>query len=74
MPRQEILDPQGKAILQGLKQLAFEGVQEVRAGKQIELVLEASDAATAERQAQQAAQVLLVNKIVETYTLVISPA
>ena len=33
MPREELLDPQGKAIEQSLRNVGFEAVTRVRAGK-----------------------------------------
>ena len=37
MPKPEILDPQGKAVLGALPRLGFSGVSEVRQGKRFEL-------------------------------------
>jgi phosphoribosylformylglycinamidine synthase len=35
--KQGVLDPQGKAVLSGLKSLGFEGLEDVRVGKLIEI-------------------------------------
>ena len=40
MPKPEILDPQGQAILGALPRLEFTGVREVRQGKHFELEIE----------------------------------
>jgi phosphoribosylformylglycinamidine synthase subunit PurS len=69
LPHEQILDPAGKATLSGLHQLGFTGVADVRIGKRIRLQVEAADRATAEAQARKAADELLVNRIVEGYTL-----
>ena len=37
MPKPEILDPQGKAVLGALPRLGFDGVIDVRQGKRFEL-------------------------------------
>ena len=37
MPKPEILDPQGKAVLGALPRLGFHGVTDVRQGKRFEL-------------------------------------
>jgi phosphoribosylformylglycinamidine synthase PurS subunit len=37
MPKPEILDPQGKAVLGALPRLGFEGVTDVRQGKRFEI-------------------------------------
>ena len=37
MPKPEILDPQGKAVLGALPRLGFDGVTDVRQGKRFEL-------------------------------------
>ena len=42
-----VLDPQGKAIAHALETLGFAGVQDVRAGKVIELELAETDSAKA---------------------------
>ena len=40
MPKPEILDPQGKAVLGALPRLGFGGVTDVRQGKRFELQIE----------------------------------
>lgn len=60
-------DPQGLAIKGGLHSLGFGGVQSVRAGKYIEISLEAADKAGAERQVDAMCDKLLANPVIETY-------
>ena len=50
MPKPEILDPQGKAVLGALPRLGFAGVTDVRQGKRFELELdgEVTDECSAE--------------------------
>ncbi len=67
MPRQSILDPQGKATESGLHQLGFNEIQQVRIGKRIEFQLEALDEQTARELADGACRKLLANLIMESY-------
>ncbi len=69
MPKPEILDPQGKAVLGALPRLGFDGVTEVRQGKRFELELagEASDESLAE--VRKMAETLLSNPVIEDFTV-----
>lgn len=69
MPKPEILDPQGKAVLGALPRLGFEGVTDVRQGKRFELELagEVTDAVLAE--VEKMAETLLSNPVIENYTV-----
>lgn len=60
-------DPQGEAILGGLRSLGFGGVAEVRAGKYLEIHLEADNALDAERQVDDMCRKLLANPVIEDY-------
>ena len=62
-----VLDPQGRAIAQALGNLGFAGVHEVRAGKVIELDLDAADEAAARSQAETMARRLLANAVIENF-------
>lgn len=67
MPKEGILDPQGKAVQQALHQLGYGEVREVRVGKRIELEVDAGDPAEAVRSAEQMADTLLANENIERY-------
>lgn len=69
MPLKDLLDPQGKAVMTGLHQLGIAGVQDVRVGKHITLLIEAADTAAAEAIANQAAQQLLANPVMEFFEI-----
>ena len=59
-----VLDPQGRAIAHALQSLGFDGVQDVRAGKVIELDLaDRVDEAAVDRMCRE----LLANTVVEDY-------
>jgi phosphoribosylformylglycinamidine synthase len=62
-----VLDPQGKAIEHALKSLGFEGVNEVRQGKYIEVELAESDEGKARQQVDKICRDLLANTVIETY-------
>ena len=62
-----VLDPQGKAIAHALGALGFDGVDDVRQGKYIEIDLTDTDLATAKSRVESMCQRLLANTIVEDY-------
>ncbi|HAL46470.1 MAG: phosphoribosylformylglycinamidine synthase subunit PurS [SAR202 cluster bacterium] len=61
-------DPQGFTIRGGLQQLGFDSVASVRAGKYMEIALEASDEEQARAQVGEMCEKLLANPIIEDYT------
>ena len=61
-----VLDPQGKAIHHALEGLGFEGVNDVRAGKMIELDL--ADG-TSEEDVAAMCRKLLANTVIENYRI-----
>ncbi|OYV36842.1 MAG: phosphoribosylformylglycinamidine synthase [Acidocella sp. 20-61-6] len=67
MLKNGVLDPQGKAIGHALNALGFPQVGEVRAGKVIELELQETDAAKAKAAAEDMAQKLLANTVIESF-------
>ena len=71
MPKQGVLDPQGKAIGHALANLGFAGVGEVRAGKVIELDVAETDPAKAAETAKSMAQKLLANQVIEDYRVTV---
>jgi len=72
MPHKELLDPQGKAVNNGLHKMNLIAIQNVRIGKNIELHLEAASKEDADKQTKEACEKLLVNKIMEQYSYTIS--
>jgi len=67
--KEGVLDPQGKAAHHALDSLGFEGVKDVRIGKQIVLQLEADDKAKAEAEVKEMCETLLANTVIEDYTI-----
>ena len=68
-PRQEILDPQGKAIRQALGRVGFEEVRDVRAGKSFDIDLELDDADEAQARLGRMCETLLANTVIEDYSI-----
>jgi phosphoribosylformylglycinamidine synthase len=67
MPLKELLDPQGKAVMGGLKNLGITQVTDVRIGRRITLEVEAADKAEAGRIAETACEKLLANQVMEYF-------
>ena len=65
--KRTVNDPQGLTIRGGLHALGFEAVSAVRAGKFIEVWLEAADQAAAQRQVEQMSDQLLANPVIEDF-------
>lgn len=68
-PRPEILDPQGKAIASALERVGFDQVSEVRAGKSFDLTLRDASDDEARAAAEQMADKLLANTVVEDFSV-----
>jgi phosphoribosylformylglycinamidine synthase len=67
--KQGVLDPQGKAVAHALGSLGFDGVDEVRQGKYLELYLEETDSDKARDAVDTMCQQLLVNTVIENYEI-----
>ncbi|MGB3509886.1 MAG: phosphoribosylformylglycinamidine synthase subunit PurS [Microcoleaceae cyanobacterium] len=65
--RQSVLDPAGTAVQSGLAQMGYENVEQIRIGKYIELMLQATDEATAKEQLAEICDRLLANPVIENY-------
>jgi phosphoribosylformylglycinamidine synthase len=66
-----VLDPQGRAIQHSLEGLGFSGVHDVRAGRLIELEV---DASVSDGQLDEMCQKLLANQVIENYRVERQPA
>ena len=67
MPKREILDPQGKAVLGALPRLGFDGVRDVRQGKRFELEIDGDTSDELLAQVRQMAETLLSNPVIEDF-------
>jgi len=66
-PKSDILDPQGKAIVEALRALGFSDVAEMRVGKYMEILLHSTQGRSAAQQVEAMCEKLLANTIIETY-------
>ncbi len=69
MPLKELLDPQGKAVLNGLQNLNLSAIEEVRVGKNITLLISAENEAEAVKIAEEASRKLLANQVMEYFEI-----
>jgi phosphoribosylformylglycinamidine synthase len=70
MPLKELLDPQGEAVHNSLRNLGLGNIQDVRIGKHITLQIEAENKAAAEKVAEEACRKLLANPVMEYFEVV----
>ncbi len=64
-----VLDSQGKAVHHALDSLNFDGVKDVRIGKQIILQLDTTDKAQAMTHVTKMCEDLLANTVIEDYEI-----
>ena len=67
--KEGVLDPQGKATHHALKSLGFQGVNEVRIGKQIVIDLDATSKEEALKEVEKMSETLLANTVIEDYDI-----
>ena len=71
VPKEGVNDPEGEAILGGLRSLGHAGVGEVRAGRFIRLILACDSAEAAAAQATSMCEELLANPVIHTYQVTV---
>ncbi|MBA5244415.1 MULTISPECIES: phosphoribosylformylglycinamidine synthase subunit PurS [Corynebacterium] len=67
MPKAEILDPQGQAVLRALGRIGVEGVTDVRQGKRFEIEV---DDSVSDAELKRMAETLLTNTVIEDFEVV----
>ncbi len=67
MPKAEILDPQGQAVVRALGRIGVSGVADVRQGKRFELEV---DGTVTTEDLDRIASTLLANTVIEDYEVV----
>jgi phosphoribosylformylglycinamidine synthase PurS subunit len=67
-PKQGILDPQGQAVGDSLRQLGF-SVEDIRVGRVIDVELAATDREQARVEIQRMCEQLLSNPLIESYEI-----
>ena len=68
----EVLDPQGQAIENALKNLDENNINNIRQGKLIEMDIEAKNKDEAEEKIEKITKSLLANTVIEEYSIEIS--
>jgi phosphoribosylformylglycinamidine synthase len=71
MPKAEILDPQGQAIVGALGRLGHAGISDVRQGKRFELEV---DDSISDAELAEIAESLLANTVIEDWSVSREPA
>jgi len=69
MPKQGVNDPQGEAVLSGLRSLQFNGTKRVRVGKLIRIETEAESEDEAISQGTHMCEQLLANPVIEEFVV-----
>jgi phosphoribosylformylglycinamidine synthase len=67
MPLKALLDPQGKAVSNSMKNIGFTEVENVRVGKHITLEIESVSGEQALARVNEACRKILTNPIIEGY-------
>ena len=67
--KKDVLDPQGKVVRQTLKNMGYNEIENVRQGKYFEIELNVNDKNKAEKIVLEICNKLLVNTIIENYTI-----
>ena len=67
--KNEVLDPQGKAIQQTLNGMNFGNVSEVRQGKYFDIEVNETDQNKAKSQVEEICKKLLANLVIEDYKI-----
>lgn len=71
MPKTEILDPQGQAVVRALGRIGVEGVADVRQGKRFEIEV---DDSVSREDIEKMAETLLANTVIENFDVVFEAA
>ncbi len=74
MPLPALLDPQGKAVSNNMKNIGLEEITNVRIGKHITLHVQAADESEAKSKVNEACKKLLANEIMEGFSFAVNPA
>lgn len=74
MPHDALLDPQGKAVTNSMKNVGLAEIDGVRIGKHIRLFVEAENQSVAEQKVDEACKKMLANQIMESYQFSVSEA
>jgi phosphoribosylformylglycinamidine synthase len=68
MPLDALLDPQGKAVTNSMKNIGLAEIDGVRIGRHVRLFVEAASIEIAELKVEEACKKLLSNQIMESFS------
>jgi phosphoribosylformylglycinamidine synthase len=68
MPLEALLDPQGKAVTNSMKNIGLPEIDGVRIGRHVRLFIDAPNKEVAEQKVEEACKKLLSNQIMESYS------
>lgn len=74
MPLKALLDPQGKAVSNSMKNLGFTEVENVRVGKHITLEIDSESGEQALARVNEACRKILTNPVIEGYECAVHEA
>lgn len=74
MPREGILDPQGRAVEASLPHLGVSAVRDVRVGRRVELTVDAADEAAARAVVERLASEMFANPLIESWHIEARPS
>ncbi|MEN9401144.1 MAG: phosphoribosylformylglycinamidine synthase, purS protein [Bacteroidota bacterium] len=74
MPLDALLDPQGKAVSNSMKNIGLPEIEDVRIGRHIRLFVEADNQAAAEAKVETACKKMLANQIMESFSFSVTEA
>jgi phosphoribosylformylglycinamidine synthase subunit PurS len=74
MPKEGILDPQGRAVETSLPHLGVGSVHSVRVGRRVELAVDAATPAEAQATVERLAGELFANPLIEAWTVALLDA
>ena len=67
--KKDVLDPQGKVVQNTLTNLGMDNIKNIRQGKFFEIDIDEKDQKTAEKKINEMCEKLLVNLIIEDYSI-----
>ena len=67
--KKDVLDPQGKVVQNTLTNLGMDNLKNIRQGKFFEIDIDEKDQKTAEKKIDEMCEKLLVNLIIEDYSI-----
>ncbi len=67
--KKDVLDPQGKVVQQTLENMGHKKIKNVRQGKYFEIDLDENDKNESEKIINEVCEKLLINKVIEDYTI-----